>query len=239
MVRTVLPSRAPIARRLVDLVALAGMAGLAAGCTTLPSRPAEESKEVELGTRQRGASVRNDAPEIAKSRGESGGYVVLWPRIVPRDEDPVTTEIASLLQARLRAMAERTGAPVEVRPAPERACPRDGGCVATSLGAVLSRKGGACAAAVTIGPPGTSPVRVLGWAGNVEVKDETSAFRDPPENLLVVKEWAKCEDLLASLRKNAPPSDESAIEKAIAASGKVPSGTGARSGSSPAPTAPK
>lgn len=218
-------ARGRSAARVATLVAAGAFA---AGCTTLPSRPADEPEEASAGrgTKQRGASSRNDAPEIAKSRGESGGFLVLWPRVVPRDEDPVTREIASLLQARLRAMAERVGAgPVEVRPEPERACPRDGGCVATSLGAVLSRKGAACAVAATIGPPGTSPVRVLGWAGTVEVKNETSAFRDPPENLLIVKEWAKCEELLATLRSNAPPSDESAIEAALAGPGRGAAGS--------------
>lgn len=203
-------SRAPVAAAVLALAA--------SGCTTLPSRPAEEPEEIQRSTRRQGAAVRDDAPEISRSRGEQGGYVVLWPRIVPRDEDPTTARIASLLQARLRAMAERAapGAPVDVRPSPERVCPRDGGCVATSLGAVLSRRGGACAAAVTIGAPGTSPVRVLGWAGTVTTKDQTAAFRDPPESLLVVQEWAKCDELLAGLEKNAPPSDESVIEKAIA-----------------------
>ena len=198
--------------------ATVALALVASGCTTLPSRPADEPDEVQLSSRRRGPAVRDDAPEISRSRGEQGGYVVLWPRVVPRDDDPTTAKIASLLQARLRAMAERAapGAPVDVRPDPERVCPRDGGCVATSLGAVLSRKGGACAAAVTIGAPGTSPVRVLGWAGTVTTKDATAAFRDPPESLLVVQEWAKCDELLAGLEKNAPPSDESAIEKAIA-----------------------
>lgn len=195
---------------------------LATGCTTLPSRPSAEPEEVRLGTARRGAPVRSDAPEISRSRGERGGYVVLWPRVVPRDDDPTTAKIASLLQARLKALAGRAAsdAPVEVRPEPERVCPRDGGCVATSLGAVLSRRGGACAAAVTIGAPGTSPVRVLGWAGTVTTKNETAAFRDPPESQLVVQEWARCDELLAQLEKNEPPSDETAILEAIAAAGR-------------------
>lgn len=190
---------------------------LGAGCSTLPSRPDVPHDTIELAQQRQGDPVRHDSPEIAKSRGDKGGYVVLWPRVVPKSDDPQTQEIASLLQARLTAMANRAapGAPVDVRPSPERACPREGGCVATSLGAVLSRKGNACAAAVTIGSPGTSPVRVFGWAGTVEVKAESSAFRDPPENLLVVKEWAKCDALLASLKTNTPPSDESPIEKVV------------------------
>ncbi len=202
---------------------LIAVAFVSLGCTTLPRRPSEEPEEVTLPGKRHGQAVRNDAPEISKSRGERGGYVVLWPRIVPRDDDPTTREIASLLQARLRAVAERAapGAPVDVRPDPERVCPRDGGCVATSLGVVLSRKGGACAAAVTIGAPGTSPVRVLGWAGTISTKDATVAFRDPPESTLVVQEWAKCDELLAQLKSNAPPSDETAIQKAVAA-GAVP-----------------
>jgi hypothetical protein len=202
-------------------VALLAAAALLAGpgCTTLPSRPAEGQEEVQLASSRRGADVRRDAPEISRSRGEQGGYVVLWPRIVPRDDDPTTQRIAALLQARLKALAGRAApdAPVDVRPEPERVCPRDGGCVATSLGAVLSRKGGACAAAITIGAPGTSPVRVLGWAGTVTTKNETAAFRDPPESLLVVEEWARCDELLATLEKNAPPSDEGAILEAITA----------------------
>ncbi len=203
--------------RVASLAVLLSSTALSSGCSTLPSQPDVPRDTIELAQQRQGDPVRHDSPEIAKGRGEKGGYVVLWPRVVPRSDDPQTQEIASLLQARLTAMANRAapGAPVDVRPSPERACPRDGGCVATSLGAVLSRKGDACAAAVTIGSPGTSPVRVFGWAGTVEVKAESSAFRDPPENLLVVKEWAKCDALLASLKTNTPPSDESPIEKVV------------------------
>lgn len=183
----------------------------------MPSQPDVPRDTVELAQRRQGDPVRHDSPQIAKGRGERNGYVVLWPRVVPKADDAETQEIASLLQARLSAMAHRVapGAPVDVRPAPERACPMDGGCVGTSLGAVLSRKGDACAAAVTVGAPGTVPVRVLGWAGTVDVKSESTSFRDPPENLLVVKEWAKCAELLASLKTNTPPSDESPIEKVV------------------------
>ena len=88
-------------------IAAASASLASVGCTTLPSQPDVPRDTVELAQRRQGDPIRHDSPEIAKSRGDKGGYIVLWPRIVPKADDDETREIASLLQARLRAMAER------------------------------------------------------------------------------------------------------------------------------------
>src|SRR5690242_7723512 len=90
-----------------------------------------------------------DAPEISRSTGTAGGVVVLWPRIVGDKGGPLegdTRQIAARIQRRLQSIVGRAlpGRSVDVRPEPERVCPR-AGCQAIAVGAVLSRSGGGCA----------------------------------------------------------------------------------------------
>ena len=67
-------------------------------------------------------------PEISRSGGVTGGVVLLWPRVIPRSEDPQTDQDAAFVQGQLRAAIARAlpGRPVDVRPNPERVCPRAG-----------------------------------------------------------------------------------------------------------------
>ena len=72
------------------------------------------------------SALAADAPEISRSVGVKGGVVVLWPRVLPATADPAVQVEAQKLQARLTAMAEAAApaAPRDVRPTPERVCPR-------------------------------------------------------------------------------------------------------------------
>jgi hypothetical protein len=139
-----------------------------------------------------------DAPEISRSRGEKGGVVVLWPRIWPRDDkSPEVHEMATRLQQQLKAIAEKAapGRPIDVRPEPERVCPRDG-CNAATLGAILIHRDKACAAVAFVSGPGTSPGRLLPWAGGIKLASETVPFREPPEEQVSVEDYASCAKLL-------------------------------------------
>lgn len=145
-----------------------------------------------------------DAPEISRSRGEVGGVVVLWPRIVmPRGVEPdaATSSLAKSVQDHFAELARATAAhrPVDVRPAPERVCPREG-CQATTVGLLLARAGDGCAVVATVSKPGPSAATlVVASPGHVELAAPSVAFREPPERVVRVKDYAACSTLVADL----------------------------------------
>jgi hypothetical protein len=139
-----------------------------------------------------------DAPEISRSVGSENGIVVLWPRIVlsrsgPTKPDDETRAIAGRLQSRLAEIVRKGagGKTVEVRPEPERVCPRSG-CKAVSVGLVLARAGKGCAAAALISGPGTVPARVVPWLGGVTANQTSVPFRQPPEGAIDVRDYLTC-----------------------------------------------
>jgi hypothetical protein len=142
-----------------------------------------------------------DAPEISRSQGTAGGVVLLWPRIVgsasqPADDEQ-TLKIARAMQARMASLIrdKLPGVPVDVRPKPERVCPRSG-CIGASVGILLTRSGKhGCTATALVARQGPSESRLVPWAGGVKLKAETSAFREPPESQVRVVDHAKCESL--------------------------------------------
>lgn len=147
-----------------------------------------------------------DAPEISRSVGEEGGVVVLWPRVVqPKgsgEPDAEAKALAARVQARLADLVRRArpGVPVDVRPEPERVCPR-AGCKAATAGAVIALAGGGgCAVVALISGAGTSPARLIPWSNALVVLKENSVpFREPPERAMSVKDYARCTELPASL----------------------------------------
>lgn len=146
------------------------------------------------------AQAAGDGPEISRSKGKKSGAVVLWPRVVPPSDDPGVQALAGQLQARLAAAVAREldGAPVDVRPAPERACPRDG-CKGISVGAVLGHKAGGCVAVAFVSARGPEPHQVLPWAGEVAIFSPQVQFRSPPENAFEVAEFTPCSMLQEQL----------------------------------------
>ena len=180
-------------------------ATLACSVSTVPRKPLPSERPDE--TRPPGAPVHyehaEDAPEISRAAGAEGAVVILWPRIVPKSDTPEALDLATRLQSRLRLMASNAGAKeVDVRPAPERVCPRPSGCRGPSVGAVLSIKDKACAVAIVLGPAGPSNVDLLPLAGSFEFKAASVPFREPPESFVTITEFAKCDDLVGSLEKN-------------------------------------
>lgn len=157
-----------------------------------------------------------DAPEISRSAGASGGVVVFWPRVSPRSDDPAVRDVAARVQQRLREVVARAlpGRAVDVRPEPERVCPR-AGCAAMTVGAVLTHRDGSCAVLALVSGPGTASARIVPWGGGVRLRQDTVAFREPPEPMVTVTDFAACAaladamgahdaDVEAALRAAAP-----------------------------------
>lgn len=153
-----------------------------------------------------------DAPEISRSRGKPGTVVVLWPRIVPASDDAEIHELAVQVQRRLAEIAAKAmpGAEIDVRPEPERVCPQ-GGCRGVAVGAVVAHQGGGCVSVATVSEGGESAARLVPWGGQVRLKKEESPFREPPESLVQVTDFAPCGELLDEMATRT-----TALEKAIA-----------------------
>lgn len=144
------------------------------------------------------AAGSNDAPEISRSVGVEGGVVVFWPRVIPRSDDvgPVAGELRKQLEAVVGEALP--GRAVDVRPEPERVCPRTG-CAAMTVGVLLAHNAGGCAAVALVSGPGKSETRLVPWAGKVELKAVTVPFRDHPESQVTVRDMVPCTELVASL----------------------------------------
>jgi len=172
--------------------------GLLAGCggSAPPPDFADPDDPAYAAAQDRGTTD----PRVSTSGGEPGGYVVLWPRIIPSAGAEALGAQAAALQERLAAMATEAaaGRPVDVRPEPERVCPRDG-CAAASVGAVLLHQGGSCAVVAVTARPGRAPAHLAAWAGRVDVLAATVPFREPPEERLRVGDLVPCRDLAAAL----------------------------------------
>ena len=156
------------------------------------------------------ARAEGDAPEISRSAGKEGGVVLFWPRIVPRGTTGATP-LATALQARLKALVERAapGRPIDVRPDPERVCPRDG-CKSPTVGTLLVYKGTHCAVLGLFAAAGQSPTRIVPWVASVKLKAPSTPFREPPEAVVTISDWARCEDVVSNLAAG-----EAAIVEAI------------------------
>jgi hypothetical protein len=148
-----------------------------------------------------------DAPEISRSAGKAGGVVVLWPRIVLTREagkpDADTRAIAGKVQARVAELARAAlpNATVDVRPEPERVCPRQG-CAAPRVGVLLERVGGGCAAIVLAGDTGVTPDRLVPWSGRMVLDADSVPFREPPERVVHVKDFQPCETFIQPASAN-------------------------------------
>jgi hypothetical protein len=123
---------------------------------------------------------------------------VLWPRVAGKDDEG--RRIAGRIQQRLQAAVQRAlpGRAVDVRPEPERVCPRVG-CKAVSVGAALMRNGTACAVIALVSPSGTSAATIVPWVGQMSLKNPTAEFRQPPEPQVQVKDYEVCASIDAAL----------------------------------------
>jgi len=141
-----------------------------------------------------------DGPEISRDRGHDGEVVILWPRISPQTEDPQILAIARRSQEVLADLAGSLDKVANVRPMPERACPREGpGCRVPTLSALIAHQDGGCAVIGLVGGAGESPTEVLGWVGHVQVRERSVPFREPPESIVRIADFAPCDTVLATL----------------------------------------
>jgi hypothetical protein len=142
----------------------------------------------------------NDAPEISRSVGKQGGAVVFWPRVIPRSDDPAIDALAGKLQQRLVDVAKKGlgGKEIDIRPKPERVCPREG-CEAMTVGVLLLHAGGGCSALALVSGPGKSATKLVPWAGLVELKQSEVPFREHPESQVTIKDAVPCDKLIESL----------------------------------------
>lgn len=174
--------------------------GAATGGTVQPSpEPAtspgtpDASKAIQGPTGPVIGGSPNDSPEISRSVGGPNDIVVLWTRVVPKTTDAKITQLAGNIQARVRAaaMAAFPGRTIDLRPQPERVCPR-AGCKVLSVGALLLHSNGGCAVVALVTAAGTTPTRLFPWAGQVDLKRNFAPFREPPESNVVVRDYAPC-----------------------------------------------
>lgn len=163
-------------------------------------------------------AIAGDAPEISRSQGEEGGVVVLWPRVIPSNGSKTAQAAAWVVQQSMKRLAAETlpGRPIDVRPEPERVCPM-AGCKGVVLGAVVVHNGDACIAVATVSGPGQSAQTLVPWAGQVDLKQLTVPFREPPESYLTIRDFAKCHMLTTPLAEGETP-----VRNALAAQAGVP-----------------
>jgi hypothetical protein len=160
---------------------------------------------------------RYHGPEVSKEEGQAGGVVILWPRVIPSNIAAQNAGTASSLQQHMQQIVARAlpGRPVELRPSPERVCPR-GGCKAPSISVLFTRNQNACVAIALISGPGETPAKMIPWAGTIVFKGGDSApFRQPPENQITIKDYVPCDTLLTEMGK-ADAQVEAALRMAAA-----------------------
>jgi len=106
-----------------------------------PPPPKPESSGAQQGVSgEAPTSNGTDAPEVTRSNGAKGGVVVFWPRVIPKASDSETHDLAAKVQQKVVDLVKKTlpDAEVDVRPEPERVCPRVG-CTAMTVGALFTR----------------------------------------------------------------------------------------------------
>jgi len=141
-----------------------------------------------------------DAPEISRSGGVRGGVVVFWPRIIPRAETDSSRGVATAIQKRLITLVDDAFPDrlVDIRPEPERVCPRQG-CQSMTAGALLIRKKSSCVVIGLFGRWGKAPTMLVPWVGKVKLKTNVVPFREPPESQVTIVDWASCDQVETQL----------------------------------------
>lgn len=133
-----------------------------------------------------------DGPEISRSLGKKGGVVVLWPRTP--EKTPASVEQLAKVQTALAIVAEGVSGQVDVRPSPERACPRTNGCRAASISALVAEIDGGCALVAMVSAPGKSSATLVPWIGEFRLKQTSVPFRESPESRVAVLDFGICDD---------------------------------------------
>lgn len=188
-----------LAAVILAAVIFAGCASTKAPAPAERDEPAAVQAEAAPAQGAQGAVHPGFDDRISRSRGQEGGVVVLWPRVIPASDAPIVHEAAHILQDRMVAAAKKVypGRPIDVRPSPERVCPQ-AGCLGLSVGAVLMHhESKGCAAVLLTGQPGRSDSTLTPWMGELTLRSTSAPFRgDPPESFVRVKDFASCRQLV-------------------------------------------
>jgi MYXO-CTERM domain-containing protein len=141
-----------------------------------------------------------DGAEISRSAGNPKGVVVLWPRVVPGEYDQELQSLATSLQTRLTSLVSDAvpNRALNVRPEPERVCPRPG-CRAPSVGVLLVHDRGGCSAVALVSGPDDAPAEMVPWAGVMDLKVGEVPFREPPEESVTFRDLVPCSVLTEHL----------------------------------------
>ena len=172
-------------RKMQTLVALFGFALMAT---------------VSFGALAQTTGSPHDAPEISRSVGVENGVVVFWPRIIPGSETASAQQLAGALQAHVVSLVEQAlpGRTVNVRPEPERVCPM-AGCLAMTVGVLLLKRDTGCAVVALVSGPGQAPAKLIRWVGLLNLTQDQVPFREPPESVVRITDFARCDEVLESL----------------------------------------
>jgi len=133
--------------------------------------------------------------------------------VVPGEGVDWLREHVVAVQKRLRQIAERVdaNAPIDVRPAPQRTCPKKG-CAGVAVGALVLWSGNGCAILALVSPPGQEPTSIIPWSGKVQLKKQSVGFRSPPEDQVTTEDMVPCDTITETLDELEPE-----VEKAIRA----------------------
>jgi hypothetical protein len=183
------------------------IAVLFTGCGSSGSSSSSTAhEETSGGDNGMTVTIEEDDPRVSRSAGEEGGVVVLWPRVMGIPGDEVNVLQAHLVEVARRVFPDRE---VDVRPDPERVCPRSG-CNTVSVGALLVSQDGNCSVVAVIGRPGATNLTLLRWSGDLTVRDREVPFREPPESHVTIHENSPCADIERDLGLN-----DGAVEEAM------------------------
>lgn len=157
--------------------------------------------------------IDEDDARVSRSAGVEGGVTVLFPRVMGLPGGEPAALQAHMVELAGRLFPDR---PIDVRPDPERVCPRSG-CNGVSLGALLVVRNGTCATVGIVGGPGATDLTLTRWSGRLIVRDRVIAFREPPESHVVLQDSSPCDQLLEHLTV-----EDYAVEEALrAAAGRT------------------
>ena len=138
---------------------------------------------------------------VSTSRGRKGGYVVMWPRVIPHSADSEVHAAAAAVQELMVEVVSKA-APVahqDIRPEPERVCRRDRGCRGAAVSVLIGHEAGGCVAVGLVNAPGLSAVQLIPLAGEVELASTSVPFRAAPESVVTVREMVPCASLVQAM----------------------------------------
>jgi hypothetical protein len=141
-----------------------------------------------------------DGPHISRSVGVDGGAVVFWPRVIPKTSDATINALARDMQAKIVELTKKAVGEdkIDVRPEPERVCPKMG-CAAMTVGVLLTHVGGGCTAVALVSGSGQAPQKLVPWAGKVAMAKTEVPFREYAESEITIRDAVPCKDLLAAM----------------------------------------